>query len=161
MQQSGPEPSPARIRRINDQKDSYKRSTNNSHKKFICLARRLLFKHCAGSERERFESQFEAHRNSRSYFFILLAHAKLRLPAHKTKEFRAAFAQLLATKVELYQKEITRTDNKNFVNFRYDEIADLHYAMKTFKLYFEDQVEQAIETIYKKEKVTVLKKQQH
>ena len=63
--------------------------------------------------------------------------------------------------MEFYQKEIDRTDNKNFINFRFDEIADMQFCLKECDLYFEGAVEEAIETIYKKEKITVLKKQQY
>ncbi len=43
-----------KMRRINQRKEKYKRSTNNSHKKFICVARKLLFKLCTYRERELF-----------------------------------------------------------------------------------------------------------
>jgi hypothetical protein len=32
---------------------------------------------------------------------------------------------MVKAKMEFYQKEIDRTDNKNFINFRFDEIADM------------------------------------
>jgi hypothetical protein len=53
-----------------------------------------------------------------------------------------------------------KADNRNFVNFRFDEISDIQFALKSFELYFQNRVEEAIEILYKKEKTTVLKKQQ-
>lgn len=67
---------------------------------------------------------------------------------------------MMNNKIEFYKKEIRKTDNKNFINFRYDEISDIQYAMRAFELYFENKLEESIETIYKKEKITVLKKHQ-
>lgn len=40
--------------KINQQREKYKRSTNNSHKKFICVARKLLYKLSTTRERELF-----------------------------------------------------------------------------------------------------------
>jgi hypothetical protein len=45
------EPSADKIRKINSRRGRYKRSTNNSHKKFICVARRLLVKLLSGRQR--------------------------------------------------------------------------------------------------------------
>lgn len=59
-----------------------------------------------------------------------------------------------------YQKEIERTDNRNFINFRSDEIADIQFALTALELYLEDRVEEAIETIYRRDRVEVLKKLQ-
>ena len=64
-------------------------------------------------------------------------------------------------KMEFYKKQVDRTDNRNFINFRFDEIADIRFAIRAFELYFEDHVEEAIEAIYKKDKATVLKKHQY
>lgn len=38
------EPSDEKMRRIGERRGGYKRSTNNSHKKFICVAKRLLLR---------------------------------------------------------------------------------------------------------------------
>lgn len=67
---------------------------------------------------------------------------------------------LMNNKMDFYKKQVGKTDNRNFINFRYDEIADIQYALKAFDLYFEGKIEEAIEIIYKKQKVTVLKKHQ-
>lgn len=73
------EPSEEKMRRISERTTSYKRSTNNSHKKFICVAKRLLLKLLPEPSRKNFEDSFTEYKNSRTYFFIILAHAKLLL----------------------------------------------------------------------------------
>jgi hypothetical protein len=55
---------------------------------------------------------------------------------------------------------LARTDNNNFIHFRCDEIADIEYALTALDLFLEDRVEEAIETIYKRDRAEVLKKQQ-
>ena len=66
----------------------------------------------------------------------------------------------MENKMAYYQKEIERTDNRNFINFRSDEIADIQFALTALELYLEDRVEEAIETIYRRDRVEVLKKLQ-
>jgi hypothetical protein len=66
----------------------------------------------------------------------------------------------MESKVAYYQKEVERTDNRNFINFRFDEIADIHFALTALELYLEDRVEEAIETIYRRDRAEVLKKLQ-
>lgn len=71
------EPCDEKMRRINQRRGGYKRSTNNSHKKFICVAKKLLLQRLTETQRTRFESGFESFKNSRTYYFIILAHARL------------------------------------------------------------------------------------
>lgn len=66
----------------------------------------------------------------------------------------------MENKIAYYQKEIDRTDNRNFINFRSDEMADIQFALSALELYLEDRVEAAIEIIYKRDRTEVLKKQQ-
>jgi hypothetical protein len=148
------------MRRISERQGSYKRSTNNSHKKFICVAKRLLLRLLEDGEREEFENGFDEFKNSRTYYFIVLAHAKLLLPPERLDSFRRQFVALMGNKIAFYRKEVGRTDNRNFINFRCDEIADIEFALTALDLYFEERVEQAIETIYKRDRAEVLKKQQ-
>lgn len=114
-----------KMRRINQRKEKYKRSTNNSHKKFICLARKLLFKLCTYRERELFEREFEAYQNSRVYYFVILAHVKIRMSPTERDNYQRNLTALLNAKVHTYNEEIKRTNNKNFINFRFEEIADI------------------------------------
>lgn len=62
--------------------------------------------------------------------------------------------------MELYRKEVERASNRNFIQFRCDEIADIEFALTAFRLYFEGRTEAAIETIYKRDRPDILKKQQ-
>lgn len=64
-------------------------------------------------------------------------------------------------KIRVYNEEISRTNNKNFINFRFEEIADIEFALKALTLYLDNKVEEAIEVIYKKEKGFILKRQQY
>lgn len=114
-----------KMRRINQRKEKYKRSTNNSHKKFICVARKLLYKLCTYRERELFEREFESYQNSRVYYFVILAHVKIRMTPSERDNFHRNLATLLNAKVHTYNEEIKRTNNKNFINFRFEEIADI------------------------------------
>lgn len=66
----------------------------------------------------------------------------------------------MCNKIDVYRKEIEKADNRNFITFRLDEIADIQYALQAYDLYFEEKVEEAVETIYKREKTSVLKKNQ-
>ena len=114
-----------KIRRINQRKQKYKRSTNNSHKKFICVARKLLYKLCTYRERELFEKEFELYQNSRVYYFIILSHIKIRMTESQRENFKRNLTSLLNLKMHNYNEEIRRTNNKNFINFRFEEIADI------------------------------------
>jgi hypothetical protein len=154
------EPSEEKMRRISERRCGYKRSTNNSHKKFICVAKRLLLRLLEEPQRQEFEESYDSFKNSRTYYFIVLAHAKLLLSPQRLQAFRSQFRTLMENKVAYYQKEVDRTDNRNFINFRSDEIADIHFALSALELYLEDRVEAAIETIYKRDRAEVLKKQQ-
>jgi hypothetical protein len=149
-----------KMRRITERRTSYKRSTNNSHKKFICVARRLLGKLLGKAERAAFEEGFQEYRNSRTYYFIILVHVKLLLLPEGVEAFRREFRTLMQNKIEYYRKELARTDNRNFIHFRCDEIADIEYALTALDLFLEDRVEEAVETIYKRDRAEVLKKQQ-
>jgi hypothetical protein len=93
--QSQGEPSEEKMRRITERRTSYKRSTNNSHKKFICVAKRLLARLLTAAEREAFEEGFQEYRNSRTYYFIILAHVKLLLGPEGIGLFRREFRALM------------------------------------------------------------------
>lgn len=68
------------------------------------------------------------------------------------------FRAIMEQKAAYYQKEVERTDNKNFINFRFDEIADIQFALTALELYMEDRVEEAIKTIYRRDRAEVFKK---
>ena len=114
-----------KMQRINQRKEKYKRSTNNSHKKFICVARKLLYKLCTYRERELFEKEFESYQNSRVYYFIILSHVKIRMTVSESENFKRNLTTLLDAKVQTYNEELRMTNNKNFINFRFEEIADI------------------------------------
>jgi hypothetical protein len=82
-----------------EQRGKYKRSTNNSHKKFISVARKLLFKICSEKERSYFEKEFESYKNSRTFYFIILAHVKIRMNKDDGKRFTTAFVLALNRKI--------------------------------------------------------------
>ena len=67
---------------------------------------------------------------------------------------------LMNNKKDVYRKEIERAENINFVNFRIDEIADIEFALKAYGLFFEGLTEEAVESVYRKDKVVILKKSQ-
>lgn len=61
---------------INDKMGSYKRSTNNCHKKYIGILKNLLFLKLDNKIKEYILSEFNQYKNSRVYFFIILAYVK-------------------------------------------------------------------------------------
>jgi hypothetical protein len=124
------------------------------------VARRLLGRLLEKGERKAFEQGFHEYRNSRTYFFIILAHVKLLVPPQGIQLFRREFRTLMQNRISYYRKELTRTDNRNFIHFRCDEIADIEYALTALDLFLEDKVEEAVETIYKRDRREVLKKKQ-
>lgn len=67
---------------------------------------------------------------------------------------------LMCNKIDVYRKEIEKANNRNFITFRLDEIADIQYALQAYELYFKGRVEEAVKTIYKREKTSILKKNQ-
>jgi hypothetical protein len=61
---------------INSKKGKYKRSTNNCHKKYIGILKNLLFLKLSPHKKDHILSQFSQYKNSRVYYFIILAHLK-------------------------------------------------------------------------------------
>jgi len=57
------------------------RIANNSHKKYISAARRALLKLLSHPEAVEFDHKYDKFKTARSYFFIILAHAKWTLGA--------------------------------------------------------------------------------
>ena len=115
----------------------YRRSTNNSHKKFISIARKLLLRSYPLPLRQRFDQVHRDHKNSRAFFFIVLAHVKKRMTAQQQHEFHKTFNISLESKINTYRKEISSNPNRQFVNFRMDEIFDIQYAQTAADQYFQ------------------------
>jgi hypothetical protein len=60
-------------------KQKYLRIANNSHKKYISAAKRALLQLLSSAEVADFELKYDRFKTARSYFFIILAHARWRL----------------------------------------------------------------------------------
>ena len=52
------EPSDEKMRKIDEKRGKYKRSTNNSHKKYTGVAKRLMIKYLREQEISRFETVY-------------------------------------------------------------------------------------------------------
>ncbi len=89
------------------------------------MARRLLLKYLKEPEINRFETVYESLKNSRTYYFIILAHVKFLLAPKYIKEIQDNFIMVMRNKMDFYNKEMSRTNNRNFINFRLGEIAEI------------------------------------
>jgi hypothetical protein len=121
------------MRKINQRRGKYKRSTNNSHKKFINVAKKLFLQKLTPQDQTDFERRFRSHSNSRAYFFIILSNAKLKLSDDEIEEFIEQFCKIMQEKIIYYEKELKLTSNQNFINFRKQEITDLQFACISLK----------------------------
>lgn len=106
------------------------------------------------------ESRYREYRNSRTYYFIILAHAKLLLGGEALAEFCRELEAGMRSKVEMYKREVELAANRNFLNFRFDEINDIKFATKALHIYMHGRLEDAVEAIYRRDKPAVMKKKQ-
>jgi len=113
------------MKKIDEKTSQYKRSTNNSHKKYISVARRLLLKQLPDRDGYEFDANYESLKNSRTFYFIVLCHVKHLLSPSKVEDYKEHFFMLMNNKIDVYRKEIESTQNRNFVAFRMGEIADI------------------------------------
>ncbi len=57
-----------------------------------------------------------------------------------------------------YERQIDSTNIENLKHFRADEITDLKFSIKASEVYFYGDIEKSIECVYKKDKMTIVKK---
>jgi hypothetical protein len=57
-----------------------------------------------------------------------------------------------------YEKQIQNTANENLKRFRTDEVTDLKFSITACDVYFEGDLDKSIECVYKKDKLTIVKK---
>jgi hypothetical protein len=82
----------------------FKRSTNNSHKKFISVARRWMFKNNRSELKGAFECKFHSLKSTRTYFFIILAFIKSAMSLEKQEVFKIHFDKEVKGKIVFYGK---------------------------------------------------------
>jgi len=92
--------------KINKRGNRYQRSSNNSHKKFICIAQKVLLKLLKKEQKLNFIKDFSTLKNIRAFYFIILAHVKFLLSPENQLYYAKTFFILMKNKIEYYQKEV-------------------------------------------------------
>ncbi len=79
-----------------------------------------------------------------------MAFAKFNLTQTALNIFNANLSLALNKRIAKYQAEIYKTDFKDIILYREEEISDLQGALEASKLYLEGSLEEAIKILYRR-----------
>jgi hypothetical protein len=146
---------------INRKKGKYKRSTNNCHKKYIGILKNLLFLKLPAGRKERILAHYSQYKNSRVYYFIILAQLKWTVSQADIRWVFEHFCREVEGKMERYRLEISTTNNGNFIHFRKDEIIEMEYSIQAVNHFLRGDATEAIRVLYQKNKTIIIKRNEY